>query len=111
MGPAIVKEFKILWEGIEITEAIYKNITRTIQIPTINFCTITRDHIIEKDSSSWIIRIPKEQFLLKESDYNIEKASEILKIFKSKLSYSIVYTSIYRDEDSEYILKYPFSDA
>ena len=57
-----------------------------------------------------MLRIPIKQ-LEDESMYNAEMAGKIMQILRTKLSYTIVYTSIYRDEDYEFTLNYPFRNT
>lgn len=106
LGPAIIENFKLFWDGKEINETNINSIYDVIHIHNIELGNFLKSGIIEKDAIKWILRIPSTELPLNRN--NIIRANEILEIVKKNLSYTIVYTSIYREQSFEYTLKYPF---
>jgi len=106
LGPAIIQNFKLLWNGNEINDSNINIIYDLLDIHKVELGSITKDGIFEKDALKWILRIPYTELPLNKD--KIIKANEILEIVKKNLSYTIVYTSIYREQNFAYTLKYPF---
>jgi hypothetical protein len=107
LGPAIVKDFKMYWDNTEINFENAVIVTEALKLKRIGIGNLTKDGIIEKDLEKWIICIPKDQLQYLENTIP-NNAGKMLKIIREKFSYTIIYTSIYGDEDSEITLKYPF---
>lgn len=106
LGPAIIQDFKLLWNGNEINDSIRNTIYDFLDIHSVELGNFIKDSIIEKNGIKWIFRIPLTELPL--NDEKIIKANDILEIIKKNLSYTIIYTSIYREQSFEYTLKYPF---
>lgn len=107
LGPAIIENFQLLWNGTDITNndnpiIIYDS----LNIHNVQLGTLMKNGILGKDYIHWILRIPPAELPFNRN--NIIRSNEILELIRKNLSYTIVYTSIYRDNKNEYTLKYPF---
>ena len=109
LGPAIIESFQLFWNGNRIDESSINSIYDSIHMHNIELGNFLKSGIIEKDTVKWILRIPSSE--LPKNRNNIIRAKEILEIIKKNLSYTIVFTSIYREQNLEYTLKYPFSST
>jgi hypothetical protein len=110
LGPAIVKEFKMKWNDTEINKKNYHIITGALGIKKIAFYNYEKNAIIEKDASFWILRIPYES-ITDDEDYKSIVAEGILDKVSKEFSFSIIYTSIYYDEDDELITRYHYKNS
>jgi hypothetical protein len=106
LGPAIIDEFKLLWNNVELNKKTRMTIINSLGIPDIEFYNVSKGSVIEKDSTKWMMRIPSVVFPMTEE--NVIRSTKIREIIKKNLTYEIVFKSINTADCEKYGCKYPF---
>ncbi len=111
LGPALIKEFKLSWNKIEIdNDKKFTIISNALNISDINYTKFYEGDILHKDERSWILFIRKE-LLPTESTILKGKIKEIFNLIQDNINIKIVYSSLY-DKDSGLITEeYPNNDS
>jgi hypothetical protein len=83
LGPAIIQNFNLLWDGNEINEKNYNKIYDALLIHNIELGKYFKDGIIEKDAIKWIFRVPLTELPVDRT--RIIRGNEISEIIKKSL--------------------------